>query len=145
VNVVEETAEIDAPAAEVFAYIDDFSNAREWLYGLKQIEPVGGVAQRGVGAQYEGVMKVGVSLKSTIECTDWEQDRLIEITSIKGIRNTQRWTFEPLADDRCRLHAHITYELPGGPAGKAMGKAVNPVVGIAIKHTTEKLVSKFAT
>lgn len=140
--MVETTAEIAAPVAEVFAYVDDFKNAPEWLYGLTRIEPVGEIAH-GLGAQYDGTMKVGVPLTSRIECTGWEQDRLIELKSIKGIKNAQRWEFAPIDGDRCELRAVITYELPGGPAGKAISKAVNPVVGIAIRQTTESLVSRF--
>jgi uncharacterized membrane protein len=138
-NVVEKSVEVEAPVSAVFAYVDDFSKTREWMYGLAQIEPVG-EQLHGVGAQYDGVMKVGVSLKARIECTAWEKDRLIELTSVKGIRNTQRWTFTDLGGDRTRVDAWIEYTLPGGPAGKAIEKAVQPVVGIAIKHTSETLV-----
>lgn len=142
-GVVDESVEIAAPVADVFAYVDDFENAQEWLFGLTRFEPAGSEVQRGLGARYDGTMKVGVALKSTVECTAWEENRLIEMTSIKGITNTQRWSFEPLGHDRCRVHARITYELPGGPAAKAIEKAVNPVVGLAVQKTTENLVNKF--
>lgn len=138
-NVVEQSVEIQAPVGRVFAYVDDFSTTRDWMYGLTKIDPVTDQL-RGVGAQYDGVMKVGVPLKARIECTAWEQDRLIELTSVKGIQTTQRWTFTPLADDRTRVAAWISYTLPGGPAGKAIASAVKPVVGIAIRHTSEQLV-----
>ena len=85
-------------------------------------------------------MKLGVSLTSRIQCTGWEQDRLIEISSIKGIKNTQRWTFTDLGDGRTRVDAWISYTLPGGPAGRAMAAAVKPFIGIAIRHTSEALV-----
>ena len=137
--IVEESVEIAAPVGEVFAYVDDFRNTRDWMYGLNRIEPVTEQV-RGVGATYDGVMKVGVTLKSRIRCTAWEQDRLLEIASIKGIRNTQRWTFTATAADRTRVDAWIEYLLPGGPAGKAMASAMKPFVGIAIKHTSETLV-----
>ena len=137
--IVEESVEIAAPVSEVFAYVDDFRNTRDWMYGLNRIEPVTEQV-RGVGATYDGVMKVGVTLKSRIRCTAWEQDRLLEIASIKGIRNTQRWTFTATAADRTRVDAWIEYLLPGGPAGKAMASAMKPFVGIAIKHTSETLV-----
>ncbi len=141
--MVEKDVEIDAPVEEVFAYVDDFSKAPEWLYGLTRIEPVDGEPSHGLGATFDGTMKLGVALHSTIKCVGWEQDRLIEIDSIKGIKNTQRWTFEPLGDDRCRVHAYVTCELPGGPAGKAMDRAVKPFVGIAVTQTTKNLVSRF--
>lgn len=138
-NVVEHSVEIDAPVAKVFAYVDDFTHTKDWMYGLSRIEPVG-EQLTGVGAQYDGTMQVGVPLKARIECTAWERDRLIELTSVKGIRNTQRWTFTDLGDDRTRLEAWISYTLPGGPAGKAIASAVKPVVGVAVRHTSDALV-----
>ncbi|GAA4809806.1 SRPBCC family protein [Nocardioides caeni] len=138
-NVVEQFVEINKPIEVVFAYVDDFTKTKDWMYGLSKIDPVG-EQLRGVGAEYDGVMKVGVPLKSRIKCTAWEQDRLIEITSVKGIQNTQRWTFTDLGEGRTRVDAWIEYVLPGGPAGRAIEKAVKPVIGIAIRHTSETLV-----
>lgn len=138
--IVEQQVEIAAPISEVFAYVDDFSTTKDWMYGLSKIDPVTDQL-RGVGAEYDGVMKVGISLTSRIRCTAWEQDRLLELTSVKGIRNTQRWTFTELDGNRTRVDAWISYTLPGGPAGKAMAAAMKPFVGIAIQHTSETLVS----
>lgn len=138
-TTVEESVEIAAPVGAVFAYVDDVSNTQDWMYGLHRIEPVGDQL-RGVGAQYDGVMKLGVSLTSRIRCTAWEQDRLIEFTSVKGIRNTQSWTFRPLESGGTRVDVRISYTLPGGPAGAAMAAAMKPFVGVAIRHTSESLV-----
>ncbi len=138
-NVVEHSVEIDAPVSTVFAYVDDFTHTQDWMYGLTRIDPVT-EQLTGVGAQYDGTMKVGVPLRSRIECTAWERDRLIELTSVKGIQNTQRWSFTDLGGTRTRVDAWISYTLPGGPAGKAIAGAVKPVVGIAVRHTSEALV-----
>ncbi|WP_158296459.1 SRPBCC family protein [Nocardioides albidus] len=138
-NVVEQSIEIQAPISAVFEYVDDFSKTQDWMYGLTKLEPVT-EQRRGVGAQYDGVLKVGVPLKSRVECTAWEQDALVELTSIKGIETTQRWTFTDLGGDRTRVDAWISFTLPGGPAGKAIASAVKPVVGIAVKHSSEALV-----
>ena len=138
-SIVEKSVEVAAPLHVVFEYVDDFSTTKDWMYGLHRIDPVG-EQLRGVGATYDGTMRLGVSLTSRIRCTGWEQDRLIEITSIKGIKNTQRWTFTDLGDDRTRVDAWISYTLPGGPAGRAIEAAVKPFIGIAIAHTSETLV-----
>lgn len=138
-TIVEQSVEIGRPVAEVFAYVDDFTRTKDWMYGLTKIEPVT-EQTRGVGATYDGVMKLGVSLTSRIQCTGYEVNRLLEITSVKGIKNTQRWTFTDLGDGRTRVDARIDYSLPGGPAGKAMASAMKPFVGIAVKHTSESLV-----
>jgi uncharacterized membrane protein len=135
--IVEQTVEISAPVEAVFAYVDDFT--KDWMYGLHRIDPVT-EQLRGVGAEYDGVMKLGISLTSRIRCTGYEVGHLIELTSVKGIRNTQRWTFTALPGDRTRVEAWISYTLPGGPAGAAMAAAIKPFVGIAVKQTSETLV-----
>lgn len=140
--IVDQTLEIAAPVSEVFAYVDDFSRAQEWMWGLTRLEPVGEQTQ-GLGTVLDGTMKLGVALKSRVEVIAWEQDRLIEMKSIKGIRTTQRWEFSTLPDGGTKLHAHITYELPGGPAGRAMASAVKPLVGVAVHHSTAALQGKF--
>lgn len=136
---MEESVEIAAPVSKVFAYVDDFSTTKDWMYGLSKIDPVTDQL-RGVGAEYDGIMKVGVPLKSRIRCTQWQQDQLLELTSISGIQNTQRWTFTDLGEGRTRVDAKISYTLPGGPAGKAIERAVRPVIGLAIRHTSHSLV-----
>ena len=138
-GIVEHSVEIEAPVHEVFAYVDDFTKTKDWMYGLDRIEPVG-EQLRGLGATYDGVMKLGVSLTSRIRCTGYEPDRLVEISSISGIKNTQRWTFTDLGGDRTRVDASISYTLPGGPAGRAIEAAVKPFISIAIAHTSETLV-----
>lgn len=138
-NVVEESVEVDAPVDKVFAYVDDHTHTKDWMFGLARIEPVTDQL-RGVGAQYDGVMKVGVPLKARVECTAWEQDRYIEIRTVKGIHTTQRWTFTDLGGDRTRIEAWVSYTLPGGPAGRAIASAVKPVVGTAVRHTSVALV-----
>jgi uncharacterized membrane protein len=138
-GIVEHSVEIAAPVHEVFAYVDDFTKTKEWMYGLDRIEPVG-EQLRGLGATYDGVMKLGVSLTSRIRCTGYEPEQMVEISSISGVKNTQRWTFTDLGDDRTRLDAWISYTLPGGPAGKLIEKAVNPLISVAVKHTSERLV-----
>ncbi len=112
-STVEHSVEIAAPVDEVFAYVDDFTTTKDWMYGLHSIEPV--TEQRsGVGATYDGVMKLGVSLTSRVRCTGYEPGRLLEISSISGVRNTQRWTFTDLGENRTRVEARISYTLPGG-------------------------------
>ncbi len=116
-NVVEQSVEIAAPISTVFAYVDDFSTTKDWMYGLTRIEPVTDQLH-GVGAQYDGVMKVGVPLKARIECTAWERDRLVELTSVKGIETTQRWTFTDLGDDRTRVDAGSPSPCPAAPPAR---------------------------
>jgi uncharacterized membrane protein len=85
-------------------------------------------------------MKLGpVTLKSRVKITAWEQDRKIALDSIKGFVNNSVWRFEPTADDRTEIIVDFYYELPGGIAGKALGRAIEPFVSVAIRHTEQTL------
>ena len=44
--------------SEVFAYVDDYNDANDWMYGLHTIVSVGEQTS-GVGATYDGVMELG--------------------------------------------------------------------------------------
>jgi len=57
-TIVECSAVINAPVADVFAYVDDYRTTKDWMYGLTKIEPKTDQL-RGVGATYDGTMKVG--------------------------------------------------------------------------------------
>jgi uncharacterized membrane protein len=74
-----------------------------------------------------------------VECTDWEQDKLIAFNSVKGFRNWSTWRFEAISENETKVTVDFTYELPGGIAGKALGKALEPIVAISIKHSDANL------
>jgi uncharacterized membrane protein len=129
----------NAPLHVAFAYIDDYRTTPEWMFGISQFEPVGEL-DHGKGAVFQGTFQVKpVKLHSTVECTDWEQDRLIAFNSIKGFRNWSTWRFERISDNQTKVIVDFTYELPGGLAGKALGKALEPIVALTVRHSDAAL------
>jgi uncharacterized membrane protein len=128
-----------APLDVAFAYLDDYRNATEWMFGLARFEPVGQQDQ-GLGAVFEGTFQVKpVKLHSTIKVTEWEQNKLIAFESIKGFRNWSTWEFIPDGAARTTIRVRFSYELPGGLAGRAMGKALEPIVAMSVRHSDEAL------
>ena len=128
-----------APLSVAFAYIDDYRTTPEWMFGLAQFRPVGELDQ-GLDAVFEGTFQVKpVKLQSTVKITAWEQDKLIRMESIKGFVNRSTWRFEALNDTETRVLVDFTYELPGGLAGKALGKALEPIVALSIRHSDAAL------
>jgi uncharacterized membrane protein len=121
------TTQCDVPLEAVFAYVDDYRNVPDWLFGIERFEPVGDVDQ-GLGAVFDAVMHVGKTLRSRIEVVDWAHNRLIAFDSVKGFANSSRWTFEPAGKDRTVVTAELSYALPFGPAGKAVGRVIEPFV-----------------
>ncbi|WP_337455811.1 SRPBCC family protein [Prescottella sp. D32] len=127
------------PVDLAFAHIDDYRNVPDWMFGISRFVPIGDLDQ-GLGATYDATMQLGPkALKSTVEVTEWERDRLITLSSVSGFGNRSSWMFTPVGDDRTELSVDFGYELPGGLAGKALGRLVEPFVTTAIKQTETNL------
>jgi uncharacterized membrane protein len=129
----------EAPLEVAFAYIDDYRNATGWMFGLAKFEPVGDQVQ-GLGSVFDGTFQVKpVKLSSTVRVTRWEQDKVIAFESIKGFKNSSTWEFSAVSPTQTKVTVTFSYELPGGLAGRAMGKALEPIVALSVRHTDAAL------
>lgn len=129
----------DAPLATAFAYIDDYRTAPDWMFGLAKFEALDGL-DHGVGATFDGTFQVKpVKLSSRVRVTEWEQDALIAFESIKGFKNSSTWRFAADGPTRTKITVLFSYELPGGLAGKALGRALEPIVGLSVRHSDANL------
>lgn len=136
---IHHTAVADVPVDVVFAFVDDYRTVPNWMFGISRFEPIG-ERNHGLGATYDATMNIGPkALKSVVEVTEWKQDEVIAIESVKGMSNSSTWRFEPVGEGQTRLTVDFRYNLPGGLAGKALAAIVEPVVGGAIRHTEAKL------
>jgi len=141
IHISQETA-LDAPVDQVFAYVADYRNAGAWLSGISSFTPVG-EADYGLHAVFDAALGLGVTtLHSTIKVIDFEEGRMMELDSIKGFKNTSKWTFTPDGDGT-RVLAELTYELPGGLAGRALGRVIEPLIILVVKHSAENLHKRF--
>jgi uncharacterized membrane protein len=128
-----------APRDVAFAYVDDYRNATEWMFGLADFTPDGD-KDHGLGAVFNGTFQVKpVKLHSTVECTGWSQDELIAFTSIKGFKNSSTWRFVSTGPATTKIEVTFSYEVPGGLAGKALGRVLEPIVSMSVRHSDEAL------
>ena len=128
-----------APVDVAFAYLDDYRNATDWMFGLAKFQPVGD-KDHGLDAVFAGTFAVKpVKLSSTIKVTEWVENEVIAFESIKGFRNWSTWRFAADGPDRTKINVKFSYELPGGLAGRALGKALEPIVGMSVRHSDEAL------
>ncbi len=129
----------NAPLDVAFAYLDDYRTATKWMFGLSRFEPVGEQTS-GLGAVFDGAFAVKpVQLSSRLEITRWEQDKVIALDSIKGFKNSSTWEFHAEGPERTAVTVLFRYELPGGLAGKALGKALGPIVTLSVRRSDENL------
>ena len=129
----------EAPLEVAFAYLDDYRNATTWMFGLEKFEPAGD-KDHGLGARFDGTFHVKpVKLHSTIEVTEWEQDKVIAFESIKGFRNWSTWNFIGTGPASTTVQVKFSYELPGGLAGRALGRALEPIVAVSVRHSDQAL------
>ena len=131
----------NASLAQTFAYVDDHTNVPDWMFGVERFEPHGEL-DHGLGAVYDVVVHVGLPIRTRIEVTGWEQDERIEFASVSGFRTESVWTFEALDDTTTLVTSSVTYHLPFGPAGRVMGKVMEPAVGKAVDRSSTALVRK---
>lgn len=137
--VVRHTINTSVPRSTVFAYIQDPDNVPTWMFGVTKFEPTG-EPRAGLGAVYDAAMRIGPkSLGSTIEVTEWEQDKKLVLTSIAGFDVSTRWHFSDADEATTQVHVEFGYTLPGGFAGRALAAVIDPVVGQAVRQTEATL------
>jgi len=128
-----------APRSVAFGYVDDYRTTTDWMFGLAAFVPTGPKDQ-GLGSVFDAKFSVKpITLNSTVECSAWQDQELIAFTSIKGFVNRSSWRFVELAAEETKLVVDFEYELPGGLAGKALGRALEPIVALSIRHTDHAL------
>ncbi len=127
-----------APVETAFAYTADYRKVGNCLYGIQRFVPVGD-KDYGLGAVFDGEMHVGLTLTSRIEVDAFVENELIAFDTIQGFQIKSTWRFASTGAATSKVHADVAYELPGGIAGKGVGKIIEPFVKIAIRHSSAAL------
>jgi uncharacterized membrane protein len=109
------TVDIERPAADVFAYLEDVSNNTAWLKGMRSCTWAT-PGPTGVGRRYEQVAHfLGKDIHTTFEVTAHEPGRLVRIESREGssfpLTVTRR--VEPTGATRCRVEETVTSDPSG--------------------------------
>lgn len=136
---VTHSASAAVPVETAFGYVDNYRHVPDWMFGVSKFEPVGEL-DSGLGAVFGTSITLGPkTLHITTEVTEFEQNRLIALTSRKGLQNTVHMLFEPEGPDRTKLTMSIEYKVPGGFAGKALGKIIDAFIGPGLRYTESHL------
>jgi uncharacterized membrane protein len=136
---VHHEASCEAPLEVAFGYLDDYRNATEWVFGLAELRPVDG-RDHGLGATFDATFQVRpVKLHSTLHVTGWEQNAMLAFASVKGFVNSSTWRFRADGPTRTTITVQFTYELPGGLAGRALGRTLEPIVAMSVRQSEHAL------
>lgn len=134
----------DAPVEVAFEYLDNYRNVLDYWHGMVSYTPVGAL-DHGLGSAYEAVSKIGPStLKSTLKTVQWEKDVRVAYQSISGMKTSTTFDFSSIDASRSRVELRIEFHLPGGIAGKAMEKTLEPFVNAAAKKTAQNMSKRIA-
>ena len=137
------TAVINAPLSDVFGYVDDWRNVQGFTQDLTGWEPVGDVTH-GLGAKFHAAMRTGpMTQESTLEITRWEKDAAIGWEPRGGLKQAGGYTFVDV-EGGTQVTLQIDLELPGGIAGKLLGKTIEPALRSNVSKTLENLTEVFA-
>jgi uncharacterized membrane protein len=129
---------INAPAATVFAYVDDYRNTTKYMKDLVKWQPTGKVTH-GKGAQFAVGMKAGpTTLTSVVDITTWSENKAIGWHSNEGFRQVGMWAFKANGD-KTQVSFDMDYEFGGGIAGKLLGRAAEPIVRGNLQRSVEAL------
>jgi uncharacterized membrane protein len=146
-NTVENSVEIDRPAADVFAFVDDYRNVTRYIVGMTEYKPLTDKVS-GKGSRFRFVKKTtGMpDIKSDVEVTDWQKDKKITFKSFAGFENGGTYTFIPRGDSTV-VRLSNTYDLSsliGGGRGGLFG-GLAKAAGGAMSKVAEGQVRKDLT
>jgi uncharacterized protein YndB with AHSA1/START domain len=126
---------INRPVADVFAYVANGENCKEWRPGVLDIIRAGGEMIDGVGTRYlQGVKgPMGRRISADYEITVFEPDKRIEFQTVSGpARPHGRYDFAATADGGTKLTFGLDAEL-SGIRGRFMGSAVQKTMDAEVK------------
>ncbi len=130
---------VAAPRQFVFDYMGDFRNAADWIFGITELVAVGDTTL-GLGTVYDGSMKVGPkTLHSIVKVTRWEPPTLFEHEHISGFVVDSTWRVNALECAESEVVVDIDYEMPGGIAGRVLGRIIGPFLSVAIDRSQDTL------
>jgi uncharacterized membrane protein len=137
-------AECAASAETAFAYVNDYRNLPTFITEVDRFIPCT-EQEEGLGATFDSSIRLGpATLHSRLEIVRWEEHTAIAVKSIKGFEVESTFLFHAKGPDNCIVDAIVDYRVPGGMAGKVLGKTIEPFMKLTVKHSTHALITQIA-
>jgi uncharacterized membrane protein len=124
------TVRIEAPVEVVFAFVDDWRNTTRYLRGLDRFEPKHPDRTQGLGAHFAAVVKLGpVKVDGEMEVVEHVPNERVVFVTIKGPKVRGEWVFRPDGDATIVELTNTFLDIPGGVAGRVVGKVLDTQAG----------------
>ena len=132
--------DVDAPAAAIWAFVDDPSRYLHFMSGITRWEVVS-EEPTGLGARYRMLMRVGsAEVGGLIEVVEWDPPCDFAWTSVTGVDQRGRWRIRELDDGRSKVEFRFAYGIVGGgPAGWITELSAAPVLRRQMRQTLGQL------
>lgn len=139
---VERTARIEAPAAELFAYLADLRNVADWMTGVVSAEQTSD-GEMGVGSTALVVRELmGQRFEAPLTVTEFDPPRHVVIGSeVSGVRANAQLDLVPDGD---ATDLSFAMEIRGSMLTMFMEPMIANAAGSDIDATLERITAKFA-
>ena len=134
---VNHVATVAAPVEFAFAYLSNYRNAPDWMWGLTRLTALTEVTH-GVGAVFDTDVRLG-SAPLLIEAVEWVDNQVVSFKAIRGLEGTATWRFEPAGAKRCRITTDVEYRVGRGLAGRALDRLIKAFTAPAVRHTDKQV------
>lgn len=136
---ITKSIEIDVPVGVVFDYVTNPHNTVKYSPQFTKFEPVT-EQDRGLGAKVEAAGNfMGITIKTTLQVTEFEENKRFVSTSTEGVKSTSVWEFKPLEENKTEVVFTSDYIVPGKKLGWLLDKMM--VSKDVEKTTIETLVN----
>ena len=136
-------AQIDvaAPPELVWAFVTDPTRTLHFMSGVTRWEVVSPDRDRGLGARYRTLMRVGsAEVGGLIETVEYAEPYDMAWTSVTGVDQRGRWRLRPSGPNRTRVELRIAYGVAGaGIAGWLAELVAAPTVRANLRRSLLEL------
>jgi uncharacterized membrane protein len=127
---VEAQIDVAAPPELVWAFVTDPTRTLHFMAGITRWEVVSPDRDRGLGARYRTLMRVGsAEVGGLVETVEYAEPYDMAWTSVTGIDQRGRWRLRSSGSSRTRVELRLSYGVAGaGIAGWIAEQVAAPTV-----------------
>ena len=111
---VEAHIDVAAPPELVWAFVTDPTRTLHFMSGITRWEVASPDRDRGLGARYRTLMRVGsAEVGGLVETVEYAEPYDMAWTSVTGIDQRGRWRLRPSGPNRTRVELRLSYGVAG--------------------------------